>query len=188
MSSVKLMKVHLSLRPSVPPSICPSSTCLSIQYVPTAALLLDLRTVSTWFERITIMVILLNCVTLGMYQPCENIDCASDHCQILQAFDAFIYIFFALEMVVKMVALGIFGRRCYLGDTWNRLDFFIVMAGMVEYSLDLQNINLSAIRTVRVLRPLKAINRVPNHDSADVAPGLQRGPDKSQNSDSLRVP
>uniref|UniRef100_A0A8C7KZR0 Voltage-dependent T-type calcium channel subunit alpha n=1 Tax=Oncorhynchus kisutch TaxID=8019 RepID=A0A8C7KZR0_ONCKI len=108
------------------------------------------------------MVILLNCVTLGMYQPCENIDCTSDRCQILQAFDAFIYIFFALEMVVKMVALGIFGRRCYLGDTWNRLDFFIVMSGMVEYSLDLQNINLSAIRTVRVLRPLKAINRVPS--------------------------
>uniref|UniRef100_A0A8C4IQV5 Ion transport domain-containing protein n=1 Tax=Dicentrarchus labrax TaxID=13489 RepID=A0A8C4IQV5_DICLA len=118
--------------------------------------------VNTWFERISIMVILLNCVTLGMYQPCENIDCTSDRCQILQAFDAFIYIFFALEMVIKMVALGIFGRRCYLGDTWNRLDFFIVMAGMVEYSLDLQNINLSAIRTVRVLRPLKAINRVPS--------------------------
>ncbi|XP_062840903.1 voltage-dependent T-type calcium channel subunit alpha-1I [Trichomycterus rosablanca] len=117
---------------------------------------------SPWFERISIMVILLNCVTLGMYQPCENINCTSDRCQILQAFDAFIYIFFALEMVVKMVALGIFGRRCYLGDTWNRLDFFIVMAGMVEYSLDLQNINLSAIRTVRVLRPLKAINRVPS--------------------------
>lgn len=33
---------------------------------------------------------------------------------------------------------------------------------MVEYSLDLQNINLTAIRTVRVLRPLKAINRVPS--------------------------
>eukprot|EP00066_Takifugu_rubripes_P012893 XP_011602159.1 PREDICTED: LOW QUALITY PROTEIN: voltage-dependent T-type calcium channel subunit alpha-1I [Takifugu rubripes] len=128
---------------------CPRSWCIRM-------------VLSPWFERITIMVILLNCVTLGMYQPCENIDCASDHCQILQAFDAFIYIFFALEMVVKMVALGIFGRRCYLGDTWNRLDFFIVMAGMVEYSLDLQNINLSAIRTVRVLRPLKAINRVPS--------------------------
>ncbi|XP_059353762.1 voltage-dependent T-type calcium channel subunit alpha-1I-like [Carassius carassius] len=108
------------------------------------------------------MVILLNCVTLGMYQPCENIDCSSERCQILQAFDAFIYIFFALEMVVKMVALGIFGRRSYLGDTWNRLDFFIVMAGVVEYSLDLQNVNLTAIRTVRVLRPLKAINRVPS--------------------------
>uniref|UniRef100_A0A8D3BSS8 Calcium voltage-gated channel subunit alpha1 Ib n=1 Tax=Scophthalmus maximus TaxID=52904 RepID=A0A8D3BSS8_SCOMX len=112
--------------------------------------------------RVSMMVILLNCVTLGMYQPCENIDCSSDRCQILQAFDAFIYIFFALEMVIKMVALGIFGRRSYLGDTWNRLDFFIVMAGMVEYSLDLQNVNFTAIRTVRVLRPLKAINRVPS--------------------------
>ncbi|XP_049335285.1 voltage-dependent T-type calcium channel subunit alpha-1I [Astyanax mexicanus] len=108
------------------------------------------------------MVIILNCVTLGMYQPCENIDCSSQRCQILQAFDAMIYIFFAVEMVVKMVGLGIFGRRCYLGDTWNRLDFFIVMAGVVEYSLDLQNINFTAIRTVRVLRPLKAINRVPS--------------------------
>uniref|UniRef100_A0A8D3D7B4 Ion transport domain-containing protein n=1 Tax=Scophthalmus maximus TaxID=52904 RepID=A0A8D3D7B4_SCOMX len=128
---------------------CPRSWCI--------------RMVSSPYPfQISIMVILLNCVTLGMYQPCENIDCTSDRCQILQAFDAFIYIFFALEMVVKMVALGIFGRRCYLGDTWNRLDFFIVMAGMVEYSLDLQNINLSAIRTVRVLRPLKAINRVPS--------------------------
>ncbi|XP_059327867.1 voltage-dependent T-type calcium channel subunit alpha-1I [Ammospiza nelsoni] len=115
-----------------------------------------------WFECISMMVILLNCVTLGMYQPCEDMDCLSDRCKILQVFDDFIFIFFAMEMVLKMVALGIFGKKCYLGDTWNRLDFFIVMAGMVEYSLDLQNINLSAIRTVRVLRPLKAINRVPS--------------------------
>ncbi|NWQ61199.1 CAC1I protein, partial [Neopipo cinnamomea] len=116
----------------------------------------------TWFECVSMMVILLNCVTLGMYQPCEDMDCLSDRCKILQVFDDFIFIFFAMEMVLKMVALGIFGKKCYLGDTWNRLDFFIVMAGMVEYSLDLQNINLSAIRTVRVLRPLKAINRVPS--------------------------
>uniref|UniRef100_A0A671KEC2 Ion transport domain-containing protein n=1 Tax=Sinocyclocheilus anshuiensis TaxID=1608454 RepID=A0A671KEC2_9TELE len=114
------------------PTTCPRNWCI---------LLLNRL---TWFERVSMM-------------PCENIDCSSKRCQILQAFDAFIYIFFALEMVVKMVALGIFGQRCYLGDTWNRLDFFIVM-----YSLDLQNINLTAIRTVRVLRPLKAINRVPS--------------------------
>uniref|UniRef100_A0A8C0VMG3 Calcium voltage-gated channel subunit alpha1 H n=1 Tax=Cyanistes caeruleus TaxID=156563 RepID=A0A8C0VMG3_CYACU len=80
----------------------------------------------------------------------------------LQAFDDFIFAFFAVEMVIKMVALGIFGQKCYLGDTWNRLDFFIVMAGMMEYSLDGHNVSLSAIRTVRVLRPLRAINRVPS--------------------------
>ncbi|XP_036063425.1 voltage-dependent T-type calcium channel subunit alpha-1I isoform X1 [Onychomys torridus] len=115
-----------------------------------------------WFECVSMLVILLNCVTLGMYQPCDDMECLTDRCKILQVFDDFIFIFFAMEMVLKMVALGIFGKKCYLGDTWNRLDFFIVMAGMVEYSLDLQNINLSAIRTVRVLRPLKAINRVPS--------------------------
>ncbi|XP_025902529.1 voltage-dependent T-type calcium channel subunit alpha-1G [Nothoprocta perdicaria] len=108
------------------------------------------------------LVILLNCVTLGMFHPCEDIACDSPRCRILQSFDDFIFAFFAVEMIVKMIALGIFGKKCYLGDTWNRLDFFIVIAGMLEYSLDLQNVSFSAVRTVRVLRPLRAINRVPS--------------------------
>uniref|UniRef100_A0A672UZP9 Calcium voltage-gated channel subunit alpha1 H n=1 Tax=Strigops habroptila TaxID=2489341 RepID=A0A672UZP9_STRHB len=111
---------------------------------------------------LSMLVILLNCVTLGMFQPCEDVECQSERCTILEAFDDFIFAFFAVEMVIKMVALGIFGQKCYLGDTWNRLDFFIVMAGMMEYSLDGHNVSLSAIRTVRVLRPLRAINRVPS--------------------------
>lgn len=56
------------------------------------------------------------------YQMCSWVS-------VWQVFDDFIFIFFAMEMVLKMVALGIFGKKCYLGDTWNRLDFFIVMAG-----------------------------------------------------------
>ncbi|XP_047465685.1 voltage-dependent T-type calcium channel subunit alpha-1G isoform X5 [Mugil cephalus] len=115
-----------------------------------------------WFERASMLVILLNCVTLGMFHPCEDINCDSERCKILQEFDDFIFAFFAIEMVIKMVALGIFGKKCYLGDTWNRLDFFIVLAGMLEYSLNLQNVSFSAVRTVRVLRPLRAINRVPS--------------------------
>uniref|UniRef100_A0A8C3AVY2 Calcium channel, voltage-dependent, T type, alpha 1G subunit n=1 Tax=Cyclopterus lumpus TaxID=8103 RepID=A0A8C3AVY2_CYCLU len=112
--------------------------------------------------RASMLVILLNCVTLGMFHPCEDIICESERCKILQKFDDFIFAFFAVEMVIKMVALGIFGKKCYLGDTWNRLDFFIVVAGMLEYSLNLQNVSFSAVRTVRVLRPLRAINRVPS--------------------------
>ncbi|XP_010843969.1 PREDICTED: voltage-dependent T-type calcium channel subunit alpha-1H-like [Bison bison bison] len=88
--------------------------------------------------------------------------CVLIEAPLLQAFDDFIFAFFAVEMVIKMIALGLFGQKCYLGDTWNRLDFFIVMAGMMEYSLDGHNVSLSAIRTVRVLRPLRAINRVPS--------------------------
>uniref|UniRef100_A0A3B4UUH4 Voltage-dependent T-type calcium channel subunit alpha-1H n=1 Tax=Seriola dumerili TaxID=41447 RepID=A0A3B4UUH4_SERDU len=108
------------------------------------------------------LVILLNCVTLGMFQPCEDVTCQSEWCRILQVLDDCIFAFFAVEMVIKMVALGIFGPNCYLGDKWNQLDFVIVMAGVMEYSLDGHNASLSAIRTVRVLRPLRAINRVPS--------------------------
>ncbi|KAM7010209.1 voltage-dependent T-type calcium channel subunit alpha-1H-like [Tautogolabrus adspersus] len=109
-----------------------------------------------WFERVSILAILLNCVTLGMFQPCDHTPF------LLQALDDGIFVFFAGEMVVKMVALGVIGQSGYLGDTWNRLDFFIVLVGMLEYSLDGHNVSLSAIRTVRVLRPLRAINRVPS--------------------------
>uniref|UniRef100_A0A8C6UKW8 Voltage-dependent T-type calcium channel subunit alpha-1H n=1 Tax=Neogobius melanostomus TaxID=47308 RepID=A0A8C6UKW8_9GOBI len=111
---------------------------------------------------VSMLVILLNCVTLGMFQPCEDVACLSDWCRILQVLDDCIFAFFAVEMVIKMVALGIFGPNCYLGDKWNQLDFVIVMAGVMEYSLDGHNASLSAIRTVRVLRPLRAINRVPS--------------------------
>uniref|UniRef100_A0A3P9KPV4 Calcium channel, voltage-dependent, T type, alpha 1H subunit a n=1 Tax=Oryzias latipes TaxID=8090 RepID=A0A3P9KPV4_ORYLA len=115
-----------------------------------------------WRVYISMMVILLNCVTLGMFQPCEDVDCLSERCKVLQVLDDCIFAFFAVEMVIKMMAFGVFGSKCYLADRWNQLDFVIVMAGMLEYSLDGQNASLSAIRTVRVLRPLRAINRVPS--------------------------
>lgn len=37
-----------------------------------------------WFERISILVILFNCVTLGMYQPCVDDECVTNRCKILQ--------------------------------------------------------------------------------------------------------
>ncbi|XP_061937482.1 voltage-dependent T-type calcium channel subunit alpha-1G isoform X5 [Apis cerana] len=115
-----------------------------------------------WFERVSMMVILLNCITLGMYQPCVDDQCVTNRCKILQMFDDIIFAFFSLEMTIKMVAMGIYGKGTYLADSWNRLDFFIVIAGALEYCLNMENMNLSAIRTIRVLRPLRAINRIPS--------------------------
>lgn len=66
-------------------------------------------------------------------------------------------------------------RNLMISSTYSSYDFYLYFFAnlflsfplsfifrVVEYSLDLQNINLTAIRTVRVLRPLKAINRVPS--------------------------
>ena len=104
----------------------------------------------SWFERLTMTVILLNCATLGMFQPCEDTVCDSQRCKILkvrregliagkyrtiilylffQICDDVIYLYFTVEMFIKMLAMGIAGKGCYLSETWNRLDFFIVMAG-----------------------------------------------------------
>ncbi|XP_044760613.1 voltage-dependent T-type calcium channel subunit alpha-1H isoform X2 [Coccinella septempunctata] len=115
-----------------------------------------------WFERVSMMVILLNCITLGMYQPCVDDKCKSNRCKILQVFDDFIFAFFSLEMTIKMIAMGVYGRGSYLADSWNRLDLFIVLSGAIEYALHVDNLNLSAVRTIRVLRPLRAINRIPS--------------------------
>nr|XP_045595060.1 voltage-dependent T-type calcium channel subunit alpha-1I-like [Procambarus clarkii] len=119
-------------------------------------------TLITWFERVSMFVILLNCVTLGMYQPCVDEVCSTNRCKILQMFDDAIFAFFAVEMVIKMVAMGWSGKGAYMADSWNRLDLFIVVAGGLEYFLAMENMNLSAIRTIRVLRPLRAINRIPS--------------------------
>ncbi|CAF3418144.1 unnamed protein product [Rotaria socialis] len=124
---------------------------------------------SPWFERISMLVILLNCITLGMYQPCEHHSDAQDskkcdtaRCLWLRAADYFIFAYFTIEMCIKMTAMGIFGKGAYLADTWNRLDCFIVVSGLLESVIPGDNLNLSAIRTIRVLRPLRAINRVPS--------------------------
>jgi len=76
-------------------------------------------------------VILLNCLTLGLYEPCADEVCATARCRVLHVFDHLIFAFFAVEMVVRMTAMGVVGKKAYLAETWNRLDMFIVLAGYV---------------------------------------------------------
>ena len=39
---------------------------------------------------------------------------------------------------------------------------YLLFSSAVEYAVDTENLSLSAIRTIRVLRPLRAINRIPS--------------------------
>lgn len=83
-----------------------------------------------WFERISMTAILINCITLGMYHPCADEICLRPKCRLLQMFDDIIFAFFALEMLIKMSAMGVRGTKgAYFSETWNRLDFFIVVSG-----------------------------------------------------------
>ena len=70
----------------------------------------------------------MNCVTLGLYDPYDE-HCQTEKCRVLEGFETFIYAYFLAEMIVKIIALGLLGNLGYLSEGWNRLDFFIVIAG-----------------------------------------------------------
>ena len=57
--------------------------------------------------------------------------------------------------------MGFFGERSYLDDPWNVLDFVIVAFGVVDLVPGLELPGVSLLRMARVLRPLRAINRLP---------------------------
>jgi voltage-dependent calcium channel L type alpha-1D len=90
-------------------------------------------------------------------------------------------VIFIIEALLKILAKGfILHKNAYLRDSWNILDFIIVIT---RYSLfytitflifslvDLlsflapansMKINIKAFRNLRVLRPLKSLNAVPS--------------------------
>jgi len=69
---------------------------------------------------------------------------------------------FAFEAVVKIVHLGFLmnGPHSYLRSPWNILDLVIVIISVIDLLLKGANLSfLRALRTVRVLRPLRMISR-----------------------------
>lgn len=84
---------------------------------------------SSYFEKISMFVIIVNCITMGMFEPCAGHDCHTPKCRWMEYIDHVIYFFFAIEMCMKIFALGLKGKNSYLGESWNRLDCFIVLVG-----------------------------------------------------------
>ena len=76
-------------------------------------------------------VILINCVTLAMYDPIDR-HCSTLRCEVLEKIETAVFVYFSTEMVIKMVAMGVAGKKGYIQDKWNRLDCLIVIIGYVD--------------------------------------------------------
>merc|ERR1719232_888926 len=78
---------------------------------------------------------------------------------------AFLFIFTA-ERFMKIIAQGfIQHQNAYLRNAWNILDFTIVMIGVVSTILSTMKIDqfdVKALRSFRVLRPLRLVSGVPS--------------------------
>jgi hypothetical protein len=74
-------------------------------------------------------------------------------------FDNIFLALYTVEMIFKILALGfICNKGSYLRDSWNILDFIIVMSAYLAIASG--GINLSSLRSFRVLRPLRTISGI----------------------------
>ncbi len=72
--------------------------------------------------------------------------------------------FFIGEALAKIIALGfVIGEGAYLKDSWNTLDFVIVLSSILNWLLDaFSTVSLSFLRgfrALRALRPLRMISK-----------------------------
>ncbi|CAM9511307.1 unnamed protein product, partial [Ectocarpus fasciculatus] len=115
------------------------------------------------FERVIIAVIVLNSVVLALADY-QSVDSRGDlvmrgswrNAMLLQSEIVFTAVF-SVECALKVTALGFYGHnRSYLSDRWNWIDFAVVISGIAALIPGVPN--LSVLRTLRVMRPIKVLS------------------------------
>eukprot|EP00753_Platysulcus_tardus_P017551 PLAT6433.7.p1 GENE.PLAT6433.7~~PLAT6433.7.p1 ORF type:complete len:1917 (-),score=1127.16 PLAT6433.7:88-5337(-) len=104
------------------------------------------------FELFILTVIAVNTVSLAVANPLESKSAAWG------VIDTIALVIFTAEAVLKIVAMGFIRRpHTYLRDNWNRLDFVVVVTGLLEDLVPALK-TVPVLRALRVLRPLRALN------------------------------
>eukprot|EP00808_Paulinella_micropora_P016231 g27052.t1 len=118
-----------------------------------------------WFDNVVLGLIFINCISIAMADPGQSNTARRN--VISLKFEMPLQIGFTIEMVCKLLALGVVAgdpkrhphMTGYFRDNWNRLDFFIVVTGWVTFLPGISS--FTAVRVLRVLRPLRSLNSVP---------------------------
>jgi hypothetical protein len=118
-----------------------------------------------WFDRFIMTIILLNSILLCLSDYDDRVyseEYFSLRNHELDKIDVAFTIIFIFECVAKVIAKGfLFHRNAYLRDPWNWLDFFVVCISLLNFLPGIDSGGLKALRTFRILRPLRTINRFP---------------------------
>lgn len=113
-----------------------------------------------WFENFIMALIFLNSMLLGIkdYTDYENVTPINS---FIESCEPFFTYMFLIECVSKILAMGfILGNKCYLYDSWNWLDFTVVVTSLLEELPSMEN--MSGLRTFRLFRPLKSLTNMPS--------------------------
>ena len=134
---------------------------------------------SSLFTRFIVICVVLNSVAESAFDFNYENKCAQEegalscpysksntHNQILHNLNYIFVVIFILEAAIKILALGCCsGNKTYFKNSWNILDFVIVLSSIFEISaaiLQVNFINMRFLRTIRILRPLKAMKTIPS--------------------------
>ena len=110
-----------------------------------------------------LLLILMNCIFLALFDPTQP---DSTRNQVSYWAEVFFTTAFTLEMTVRITAQGFFMPRiAYLRDSWNCLDFVIVVSGLAAVITDIATASrggtaVSALRAFRLFKPLRAVTKV----------------------------
>ena len=99
--------------------------------------------------------IFFNCIFLIL----ETIE----YFQKISVYSKYIFtLLFIIEFILKVIAYGfVLEQYSYLRDPWNWLDFIVVISSIINLFPQI-NANLFALRTFRLLRPLKTMSILPH--------------------------
>ena len=118
------------------------------------------------FDNFIIFLILISIILIAAEHPSG--DGSDVRLKIFYILDIIFTSLFTLEMLIKMVAHGVFQtKRSYISSGWNRLDFAIVVISLLSLSVKSLNLEyLKVLRVMRALRPLRLVSHSPELKAA----------------------
>ena len=112
-----------------------------------------------------LLVIMFNCVIMAF--PPNKLKNATSPTDFFCLADFILNFIFFCEFAIKFYAYGL----AYFKDTWNQLDFVVVAQGTLSMTTECPYVfgrasgsgiaDISALRMMRVLRPLKSLRKFP---------------------------
>ena len=121
----------------------------------------------TWFDRTILLLIVVSTLTLAVETPFD--DPNGQKVEILTWIDYFMTGAFTLEALTKIIAFGfIMVQTAYLRDPWNNLDFVIVVSAVAGFLMP-PGVNISAVKSLRILRILRPLKIISKNKSLKIA-------------------
>ena len=113
-----------------------------------------------YYDSIVLTLIIVSTILLTLDNPLN--DPESTLSKTLGIIDYFMTGAFTLECIINIILLGFLcnGKTSYLRDSWNVLDFLIVLFSLTNIALTSYNLGIMKLfRMLRVLRPLRVLKR-----------------------------